>query len=129
MNSSDTIKLLLNLVEEHFGIRFAKQLFCVLLLVFGVEKNVIIEKLGVSHLSVKKYDALLQRSTIKDIFADHAYRRTSEMENYRTEIMAELETIRTRTLREAATVIEKISGLQRSHPQIWLFLKKTATNP
>jgi transposase len=117
MNNSDTINLLLNLVAKHIGIRFAKQLFCVLLLLFGIEKKVIIEKLGVSRLSLKKYDELLQHGTINLLFADNRYRRTSEMETYRTEIMAELDKHPARTLREVATVIEKISGLKRSLPK------------
>jgi hypothetical protein len=53
MNTSDTINMLLNLAAKHLGIRFANQLFCVLLLLFSIEKKVIIKKLGVSRLSLK----------------------------------------------------------------------------
>jgi hypothetical protein len=41
--------------------------------------------------------------------------------------MAELDKRPARTLREAAAVIEKISGLKRSLPQVMKFLKKTVS--
>jgi hypothetical protein len=53
---------------------------------------------------VKKYSALIESGNIQDIFANTVYRRRSEMEDFREEIMAELDKKPARTLREAAAV-------------------------
>jgi transposase len=126
MDRKENITILLDLVVGFFGIRFTKKLFCVLLLLFDVDKKEIIEKLGISRLSVKKYDEFLQSGNLRQLFADNTYRRKSEMEDYRSEIMAALDETPARTLREAAVIIERVSGLKRSLPQVMNFLKKTA---
>jgi transposase len=123
----DKIKEFMAIAEEKVGIIVAKRLFCVLLLLFGTDRKVIVEKLGVSRLTVKKYGELLEAGNLQDIFADTVYRRRSEMEDYREEIMAELDKKPARTLREAAAVIEEVSGLKRSLPQVMKFLKKTVS--
>jgi transposase len=123
----NNVEILLEFAAGKLGIRFAKTLLCVLLLVFGVEKKRIIEKPGISRFSVKKYEEAIQSGNIRQLFCDNVYRRKSEMEDYREEIMAELDKTPTRTLREAAVVIEKVSGLKRSLPQVMKFLKKTDT--
>jgi hypothetical protein len=89
----------------------------VLLLLFEIDRKIIIEKLGVSRLTVKKYSALIESGNIQTIFADTVYRRRSDMENFREEIIAELDKKPARTLREAAAVIEEVSGLKRRLPQ------------
>lgn len=122
------LKILMDIIESKIGIRLVKQVFCVLLLVFGVEKKLIIEKLGVSRLSVKKYDELLQNGKIEELFQDNVYRRKSEMENYTEQIMAELDKTPPKTLREAAVIIEKTTGLKRGITQVRNFLKKTDTD-
>jgi hypothetical protein len=76
---------------------------------------------------VKKYNALIESGNIQDIFADTVYRRRSEMEDFREQIMAEPDKKPARTLREAAAVIEEVSGLKRSLPQVMKFLKKTVS--
>jgi transposase len=121
----DKIKEFMTIAEEKIGIILAKRLFCVLLLLFEIDRKVIVEKLGVSRTTVKKYSTLIESGNIQDIFADTVYRRRSEMEDFREEIMGELEKKPARTLREAVTVIEKVCGLKRSLPQVMKFLKKT----
>jgi transposase len=129
MDSRDNnVGILLDFAAGKLGIRFTKTLLCVLLLVFGVEKKTIIEKLGISRFSVKKYDEAIQGGNIRQLFCDNVYRRKSEMEDYRDEIMAELDKTPARTLREAAVIIERVSGLKRSLPQVMKFIKKTDTN-
>jgi hypothetical protein len=73
-------------------------------------RKIIIEKLGGSRLTVKKYGALIESGNIQDIFADTVYRRRSEMEDFREQIMAELDKKSARTLREAAAIIEEVVG-------------------
>jgi hypothetical protein len=42
----DTIKEFMTIAEEKTGIILAKRLFCVLLLLFEVDRTIIVEKLG-----------------------------------------------------------------------------------
>ena len=123
----DKINEFMRLAEEKIGIILAKRLFCVLLLLFEIDRKIIVEKLGVSLTTVKKYGTLIGSGKMQDIFADTVYRRRSEMEDFREQIMAELDKKPARTLREAAAVIEEVSGLKRSLPQVMKFLKKTVS--
>ncbi|MDR0721565.1 MAG: hypothetical protein LBF75_02050, partial [Treponema sp.] len=66
----DNIKEFMTIAEEKIGILLAKRLFCVLLLLFEVDRTIIVEKLGVSRTTVKKYGVLLESGNIQDIFAD-----------------------------------------------------------
>jgi transposase len=116
---------LIGIVEKRLGVRFVRQLFCVLLILFGVEKIRIIEGLGVSRFSIKKYNELIDGGNIEKIFEDNTYRQKSELEGHKTEILAELEKTPPQTLREAAVLIERVCGIKRSIPQVWNFLKKT----
>jgi hypothetical protein len=124
----EKIKEFMTIAEGKIGIILAKRLFRVLLLLFEIDRKVIIDKLGVSRLTMKKYGALIEAGTVQDIFADTVYRRRSEMEDFREEIMAELDKKPARTLREAAAVIEEVCGLKRSLPQVMKFLKKTVSD-
>ncbi|MDR1587151.1 MAG: hypothetical protein LBS57_06835, partial [Treponema sp.] len=81
----------MRLAEEKIGIILAKRLFCVLLLLFEIDRKTIVGKLDVSRTTVKKYGALIESGNIQDIFADTVYRRRSEMEDFREQIMAELD--------------------------------------
>ena len=120
-----TVQKLIETAQEKLGIRLVKPLFTVLLLIFGVDNKTIIEQLGVSRCSIKKYEELIQSGRITDIFGDHGYRPRSEMEDYKDEIAAALEKDPPHTLGEAAAIIKKVSGLERSLPQVMKFLKKT----
>ena len=123
----DKMNEFITIAEQKIGILLSKRLFCVLLLLFEIDRKIIVEKLGVSRATVKKYGALIGSGTMQDIFADTVYRRRSEMEDFREPIMAELDKKPARTLREAAAVIEEVSGLKRSLPQVMKFLKKTVS--
>jgi hypothetical protein len=107
---------LADIAEKRLGIRFTKQILAVVLILFGVEKKRIIEGLGVSRFSIKRYGELIAGGNIEAIFEDRVYRQKSEMEDYKTGILAELEKAPPRTLREAAAAIERASGLKRSIP-------------
>jgi hypothetical protein len=117
----------MRLAEEKIGIILAKRLFRVLPLLFEIDRKIIVEKLGVFRLTVKKYSALIESGNIQGICVDTVYRGRSEMEDFREE-MAELDKKPARALREAAAVIERISGLRRSLPQVMKFLKKTVSD-
>ncbi|GHV34094.1 hypothetical protein AGMMS4952_26410 [Spirochaetia bacterium] len=119
---------LFDIAAGKIGIRFVKQLFSVLLILFGVERKQIFEKLGVAQSTLGKYKKLIDSGNIEEIFNDNVYRQKSELEDYKDEILKALNEKPVQTLREASVVIEKVSGLKRSIPQIWYFLKKTNIN-
>jgi hypothetical protein len=54
----------MTIAEKKIEIILAKRLFCVLLLLFEIDRKVIVEKLGVSRLTVKKYGALIESGNI-----------------------------------------------------------------
>jgi FixJ family two-component response regulator len=111
----------MTIAEEKIGIIRAKRLFCVLLLLFKIDGKIIVEKLGISRLTVKRHRAFMGSGNVQDIFADTVYRRRSEREDFREEIMARLDKKPARRLREAAVVIEEVSGLKRSLSQVMKF--------
>lgn len=119
---------LFEISEKKLGKRFVKQLFTVLLILFKVEKQNIIEGLDVSRFSIKKFNTLIESGNIEEIFKDNVYRQKSELDDYKVEILEALEKTPPQTLREASVIIERVSGLKRSIPQVWNFLKKTNTN-
>jgi hypothetical protein len=91
VNIMDKINEFITIAEEKIGIILTKRLFCILLLLFEIDRKVIVEKLGVSLTTVKKFGALIGSGNMRDIFADTVYRRRSEMEDFREQIMAELD--------------------------------------
>lgn len=128
MKSEDkNIEIVIAILKPLLGIQLMKQALCVILLIFDVDEKKIMERLNVSYNTIKKYAGLLQNDKISELFEDKAYRPKSEMEDYRNEIMSELDKHPARTLREAAVIIEQVTGLKRSLPQVRNFLKKTDT--
>ena len=121
----NNIKIIINLMSAFMGVRLIKQILCTILLIFGVEEKRIIAELKVSPNTVSKYANLLNNGRLSELFEDNLYRPKSKLEDYRDEIMTELDKNPAHTLREAAVVIEKITGLKRSIPQVRNFLKKT----
>ena len=121
----NNIKIIINLMSAFMGVRLIKQILCTILSIFGVEEKRIIAELKVSPNTVSKYANLLNNGRLSELFEDNLYRPKSKLEDYRDEIMTELDKNPAHTLREAAVVIEKITGLKRSIPQVRNFLKKT----
>jgi hypothetical protein len=79
--SMNNIEKLMAIGEKKIGILFIKRLFCVLLILFEIDKKTIVEKFKVSRPTVKKYKELAETGNIEGIFADTVYRRRSEMED------------------------------------------------
>lgn len=124
--NDDNIQMIINILQERIGIRLIKQILCVILLIFEVDEKKIMNKLGVSYNTIKKYKNILKAGNLAELFADNnTHRNKSELENYTEVILSELDKNPARTLREAAVIIEKVTGIKRSLPQIRNFLKKT----
>lgn len=127
-NEDSNIQIIVTILKPLLGIQMMKQVLCVILLIFDVDEKKIMERLNVSYNTIKKYAHLLKSNRLSELFEDKAYRPKSEMDDYRNEIMNELDKNPARTLREAAVIIEQVTGLKRSLPQVRNFLKKTDTS-
>jgi len=128
-NQEKALSILIKVMEEKLGIRLVKQVFTILLMLFSIDRKIITKSLGVSTVSIKKYEKMIQAGTLSELFIDNVYKRKSELENYTEQIIAELDKNPVRTLREAAVIIEKLTGIKRSIPQIRNFLKKNGYRP
>jgi len=124
-NESKNIEILIHIMSKTMGKRIIKQILCVILLIFEVDEMKIISGLNISSNTLKKYSNFLNNDRLSELFEDNLYRPKSELEDFREEIMAKLDENPAHTLREAAVVIEKLTGIKRSIPQVRNFLKKT----
>ena len=88
---SKNIDTIIRVMSAFMGIRLIKQVLCTILLIFGVEKKRIIAKLKVSPNTVSKYENLLNSGRLSELFEDNLYRPKSKLEDYREEIMTELD--------------------------------------
>jgi hypothetical protein len=112
----------MTIAEEKIVIILAKRSFRILLLLFEINRKIIVEKLWVSRLTVKKYRALIESGNIQDIFVDTACRRRIEMEDFQEEIMAELDKKPARTQREVAAAefdFYRRKLTMRNRRQLW----------
>ena len=118
------VKFVVGFLEAKLGKRVAKQILYMILLAFGVDRKRIKDAFGVSDVTLAKYRAALRDEDLERILRQNYNRPQSELEAYRTEIEEAFEAGPPATRREAALVIEEVTGLKRSLPQIGKFLKK-----
>ena len=118
------VRFVVDFLEAKLGKRVAKQILYMILLVFGVDRKKIKDAFGVSDVTLAKYRAALRDEDLGRILMQNYNRPQSELEAYRTRIEEAFEAKPPATRREAALVIEEITGLKRSLPQIGKFLKK-----
>lgn len=123
---NEKIEILLKIFQNRFGIRLLRQILCVFLIILEIDESIIRKNLGTDPKTLKKYSALIKSNNMAEIFKDNVYRQKSEMDNFTEEIMLALEKTPPKTLREAAVIIEKTTGLKRSTNQVSNYLKKTA---
>jgi transposase len=77
--------------------------------------------------SIKKYENMLNNGLVEEIITIKGNSRKSELDDYKEEILSELESGEYKTLRQIAAMIKSKTGLIRSRQRINVFLKKTAT--
>lgn len=123
---NEKIEILLEIFKNKFGIRLLRQILCVFLIILEIDESIIRKNLGTDPKTIKKYTTLIKSNNMAEIFKDNVYRQKSEMDNFTEEIMLALEKTPPKTLREAAVIIEKTTGLKRSTNQVSNYLKKTA---
>ena len=119
------IEKAIKMLELKFCKTLVKRIICVILLAFETDKKIIVEKLGISERSIKKYESMLKNGMIKELVTIKGNSRKSELEDYKEEIFAELEAGEYKTLRQIKAMIERKTGLIRSRYRISIFLKKT----
>jgi len=121
---SYAIKIIKKMLEERIGKRLTQEIICVLLMIFGVARKEINEKIGASPTSMCKYEKLIREEKLTDLFEAELYRPVSELEKYAAKIEAEFEKKPPKTRGEAAERIKRMTGIERSLPAIGTFLKK-----
>ena len=118
------VNFVVGFLERKLGKRVAKQILYMILLVFGVERRKIKEVLGASDGTLVKYSTALKDENLERIFSQNYNRPQSELEVYRKQIEEAFEAKPPATRREAALVIERITGMKRGLTQVGKFLKK-----
>ena len=118
------VQFVVSFLNKKFGKRVGKQILLITLLVFGVERKNIRKLLGVSDVTLCKFNKALNGEDLQSIFEQNYNEPQSELEKYRDKIEHELEINPQSTRRGAAVKIEEITGIKRSLPQIGKFLKK-----
>ena len=118
------VQFVVGFLEEKLGKRVAKQILYIILMVFGIERKRIKAVLGASDVTLVKYGAALKDEDLERIFSQNYNRPQSELEAYRTQIEEAFEIKPPATRREAALVIERITGIKRGLTQVGKFLKK-----
>ena len=118
---------IIKMLEQKFCITLVKRIVCIILLAVEIDKNTISEKLKLSMKSVKKYETMLNKDMLTEIISIKGSSRKSELEDYKDEIISELEAGEYKTLRQIKAMILTKFGLSRSRNSINLFLKKTDT--
>ena len=121
------IEKIIKMLEQKFCITLVKRILCVILLAIEIDKITISEKLNLSMKSVKKYETMLNDDKLTEIVSIKGSSRKSELEDYKEEILSELEAGEYKTLRQIKAMINSKFGLSRSRNSINLFLKKTDT--
>jgi hypothetical protein len=117
--------LVIALLERLFGKRGARTIFCLVLMAFGIPHTEIKLKCGVSLIKLRKYRNSLKNGDIDSLFiVAERNRQHSELDNYEDKIMESFDKNPPKTLREAQTRIEDMTGLKRSLTRLRVWLKK-----
>ena len=122
---SEKYPLVITLLERLFGKRGARTIFCLVLMAFGISHTEIQSKCGVALSTLRKYRNSLKSGDIDGLFVvAERKRQHSALDDYESTIMASFDEIPPKTLREAQTRIENMTGLKRSLTRLRIWLEK-----
>jgi len=121
---SSALNIVVTMLESRLGKRDARQLICILLLVFGVSRKDIQEKIGASHTTLCKYSQFINSDKLSELFEANLYRPVSELEKFSEQIEKDFEANPPKTRSEAKERIRNLTGIERSLSRIGTFLKK-----
>ena len=123
-------------MEEHFGVvqkilerfvgkRGAKVIICLILMTHGVKRTEIRDKYSVALSTTRRYKKALETDNIDSLFVVAPRKRErSKLDDYEKEILDDFNENPPRTLREAQSRIEVLTGVKRSLPRISVWLLK-----
>jgi len=117
-------KFVLSYLETKIGKRAAKQIIYIILMAFGVHRKTIKTIYGASGTTLCKYDDAIKNERLESVFEQEYNHPESELERHKDEIFEALEKRPPASRREAAVIIEEVTGIKRSLPRIGKFLKK-----
>jgi len=122
-------EIVTKILERYLGKRGAKVIFCLILMIHGITHTEICDKYGVALSTTRRYRNSLERDSVDDLFvvAEHP-RERSKLDNFEKEILEDFEINPPKTLREAQSRIEIITGIKRSLPRISAWLLKRASH-
>jgi len=122
------LNIVVSMLESRIGKREAHQMICILLLLFGVSRKNIQERIGASHTTLCKYSQFINSDKISELFDANLYRPVSELEKFSEQIEKDFEANPPKTRAEAKERIKKLTGIERSLSQVGKFLKKKGFN-
>jgi transposase len=112
-------ELVLKILERYFGKRGAKVIVCLILMIHGITHTEIRDRYGIALSTTRRYKKALENGNIDVLFlVAPRTRERSKLDDYEAEILADFNENPPRTLREAQSRIEILSGIKRSLPRI-----------
>jgi len=112
-------------LERYFGKRGARVLVCLILMTFGIKTKEIQKIYGPALSTTRRYRKALDNGDIESLFrVSDRVRERSKMDDYEKEILESFEESPPRTLREAQSRIETLTGLKRSLTRIAVWCQK-----
>jgi transposase len=115
----DCFEIVTKILERYFGKRGTKVIICLILMIHGVTHTEIRDKYCVALSTTRRYRKAIENGKAEDLFVvAPRTRERSKLDDYATEILADFEENPPRTLREAQSRIEILTGIKRSLPRI-----------
>lgn len=111
--------IIMKILERYFGKRGTKVIICLVLMFHGVTHTEIRDKYGIALSTTRRYRKAIENGNVEDLLVvAPRTRERSKLDDYETEILADFEENPPRTLREAQSRIEILTGIKRSLPRI-----------
>ncbi len=122
---SEKYPLVIALLERLFGKRGARTIFCLVLMAFGITHTEIQSKCGVALSTLRRYRNSLEHGDVDSLFVvAERQRQHSELDDYEDKIIASFDESPPKSLREAQTRIEDMTGVKRSLTRLRVWLQK-----
>jgi transposase len=117
--------MVIALLERIFGKRGSRIIFCLVLMTFGISHTEIQSRCGVALSTLRRYRKSLKSEGIDSLFiVTKRQREQSELDSYEDKIMSSFDKNPPKTLREAQSRIENMTGLKRSFTRLRVWLQK-----
>jgi transposase len=118
-------EIVLKYLERYFGKRGARTIIALILMIYGMTHTEIQKNHGTALSTLRRYRNTLNIGNIDSLFVvAERTREHSKLDDYENEIMNEFNNNPPKTLREAQTRIEAITGIKRSLHRLRVWLLK-----